>query len=376
MQSKKHDGKEFNIKIKFPAVKTIVILMSFIFISGCLFFESVIRKGFEENDLMYPLPYYMEMERKPEPNSIFSPPLLYNLSWQFSKLYPGYKGAIRMVLENRGRGDIFVYGFSIKIDDEEQKKEFEYGKKVERGEKEIFVFSFDCPPPGEYEYRIGLYVMNGAGNKWYDYGLRYISKTGNIEVKEYMKGDYNFHRNYYTYFDKINEMVDPDEEIIREKAFEIASRYGKNYNIAQVCGIYEWIYDNVEYKNDTDDEWIPPSDAIIVGGDCEEFAMLFSAMVSAIGGTCRIYITDNHAFSTVYIGKNLELLYSIDSYYGSNLTYAFFEDEFGYWLVADPLASFYLGGLPVGGMVEGKDNIKYYRWSLMTNELYSIDVLR
>lgn len=356
-------------------MKVIAILISLVFISGCLIFESVIRKGFEEDELTTPLPYYIKMEKKPEPNSIFSPPLSYNLSWQFSKLYYGYKGAIRIIVENRGRGNIFVYGFSIKIGDEEQKTEFNYGKKVERGEKETFVFSFDCPPPGEYEYKIGLYVMNGAGNKWYDYGLRYISKTGNIEVKEYMRGDYDFHRNYYTFFDKINELIDPDEKVISEKAYEIASRYGLNYNIAQVCEIYEWIYDNVEYKNDSGDEWIPPSDAIVSGGDCEEFAMLFSAMVTAIGGTCRIYITDNHAFSAVYIGKNLDLLESVDSYYGSNLSYAFFEDEFGYWLVADPLASFYLGGLPVGGIVEEKNNFKYYRWSLMTNELYSVDVI-
>ncbi|HEC76460.1 MAG TPA: transglutaminase domain-containing protein [Thermoplasmatales archaeon] len=357
-------------------MKGIALLTLLLLLSGCIFFESVTRKGFEEDDLTYPLPYYLVMEKKPESNSILSPPLIYNLSWQFGKLYSGYKGTVRMEIENKGKGDIFVYGFSIKIGDEEQKTKFNYGKKIERGEKENFVFSFDCSLPGEYEYRIGLYLMTGLGNKWYDHGLRYIDKIGEIEVKDYIKANYKLHKNYYIYFDKINEMVNPDEKIIREKASEIASNYGKNYNIAQVCAIYEWIYENVEYKNDTDDKWTSPSYAILCGGDCEEFAMLFSAMVNAIGGTTRIYITDNHAFSSVYIGKNLDLLDSINSYYGSNLTYAFLEDEFGYWLVADPLSSFYLGGLPVGGVVEEKNNIRYYRWSIVTNELYSIDVLR
>ncbi|HEC87900.1 MAG TPA: hypothetical protein ENI52_01130, partial [Thermoplasmata archaeon] len=178
-------------------MKGIALLISLLLISGCLFFESVTREGFGEDDLTYPLPYYVSMEKKPDSNSILSPPLIYNLSWQFSKLYSGYKGAVRMEIENRGRGDIFVYGFSIKIGDNEQKTKFNYGKKVERGKKENFIFSFDCPPPGEYEYRIGLYLMTGLGDKWHDYGLRYIDKTGEIEVKDYMKANYKLHKNYY-----------------------------------------------------------------------------------------------------------------------------------------------------------------------------------
>ena len=100
-----------------------------------------------------------------------------------------------------------------------------------------------------------------------------------------------------------------------------------------------------------------------------------AAMVTAAGGTARVYLTDNHAFAAVYIGRDLSLLKNIDAFYQANLSYAFFKDEFGYWLVADPLASFYLGGLPVGGVATEK-NKKNYEWSIITNKLYAIDVLK
>ena len=38
-------------------------------------------------------------------------------------------------------------------------------------------------------------------------------------------------------------------------------------------------------------------------GDCEDQAILLSSMIEAVGGTTRVYLTDNHAFAAVYIGN-------------------------------------------------------------------------
>jgi len=217
--------------------------------------------------------------------------------------------------------------------------------------------------------------MVGKDGKWYDYGLQYVRGKKKIEVKGYEAASYKLYKNYYKYFDKINEYVDSNDLAILRKIQEVASKYGFSYNIAKVCAIFDWIYENVKYVNDSNDEWEKPSYALQYGGDCEEFAMLMAAMITAAGGTARIYLTDNHAFAAVYIGKDLSLLKDIDAYYHANLSYAFFEDEFGYWLIADPLASFYIGGLPVGSVVIAK-NGKNYEWSIITNKLYAIDVLK
>ena len=144
------------------------------------------------------------------------------------------------------------------------------------------------------------------------------------------------------------------------------------YNIIQVCQIFDYLQEEIKYTQEPpgEDNWLSPIETLKnCSGDCEDFAMLFSALVTAKGGTARIYMTDNHAFAAVYIGdkKNAAALFQdIESYYGVNLFFAVFEDEFGYWLVADPLGSFYLGGLPANSNANGppKEN-NLYSWGFV-----------
>ena len=349
-------------------------IVALICLTGCIFIEDVERKGFGEEDLVAPQPYNVLLIKKPVANSLFPFSYTYNISWQFSDLYEGYRGAVMVEIENTGRNKIFVYGFGIKIDGKEYAKD-DGGKEVAPAAKEKFYFSFDCPPAGQHEYQLGVFFMVGKGNRWYDYGLKYVEGIRTFDVKEFEGGEYKLYRNYYKYFDKINGLVDTNNAILKEKVNEITQGYGGDYNTAKLCAIFSWIYENIEYVNDTEDIWNSPQYAIEYGGDCEEFAMLMAAMVTIAGGTARVYLTDNHAFAAVYIGKDASLLKYIDEYYNANFSYAFFKDEMGYWLVADPLASFYIGGLPVGG-VATKANGKNYEWSIVTNKLYAIDVLK
>ncbi|MBC7080825.1 MAG: transglutaminase domain-containing protein [Thermoplasmatales archaeon] len=340
---------------------------------GCLFaFE---REGFKEEDLLPPLPYFVSFEEKPPQSSFLAYSASYEVTWKISPAYSLSRCAFKIYINNTGESDIFVYGFAIKINGREQISKYEHGKEILRGENKSFIFSFLCPEEGNHSYKLGVYFMAGKGRKWYDHGLKYLKEEKYIEVKGFeSKKEHKFYKNYFRYFDKINELVNPFDPIIKSKANEITSKYGSSYNIAKICAIFDWVYENVEYKKEEKDEWNKPSYAIFNGGDCEEFAMLISALISAIGGNARIYLTDNHAFSSIYIGKNLSLLECIDAYYSANLTYAIFEDEFGYWLVADPLSYFYLGCLPVGSAVAGeKGNV--YDFYMITSELHAIDVL-
>jgi len=334
------------------------------------------REGFKEEDLIAPLPYFLNFEEKPEENSLIAYSFSFEATWKISDAYSFSRCALKIYIKNNGESNLFVYGFAIKIGDEEQRSIFNHGKEILQGENVSFFFSFYAPEEGNYSYKLGIYLMAGVDGKWHDYGLRYLKEERNLEFKKLeSKRDYKFYKNYYKYFDKINELVNPFDPFIKLKADEITSKYGSSYNIAKICSIFDWVYENVEYKKEEGDEWNKPGYAIYKGGDCEEFAMLISAMVEAIGGTARIYLTDNHAFSAIYIGKNLSILDRIDAYYSANLSYAVFEHEFGYWLVADPLSYFYLGCPPAGSVIAGEHG-KIYEFYLVTGSLYAVDVLR
>lgn len=353
-------------------------VIALVCMAGCIFFQNLEREGFNEEDLTIPSASsytFNNFEEKPQENAFIGPTASYRLSWEFAALYAGYRGVFRINVENMGSYNLFIYGFAIKIDGKEQKDRWDDGKIVVPGDKEKFFFSFNCPSAGNHSYKLGVYIMAERNGRWHDYGLEYSDEKKEFEVRGYANASYKLRRNYYYYFDKVNELVNPYEPIIYQKAYQITSSFGNGYNIAKVCAIFDWVYENVPYENETGDEWIKPSIALYEGGDCEEFAMLISAMVEAIGGTARVYITDNHAFAAIYIGKDISLLKSIDAYYHANLNYALLHDEFGYWIVADPLAYFYLGGLPVGGIVE-EGGYKLYEWSILTEKLHAIDVLR
>jgi len=356
-----------------------------VFLSGCLLTPNIYRHGFDENDVVTPLPYTLHLEKKPIANALFSPQPAYNLSWSFNGLYANYMGVARIEVKNIGNSNLFIYNIAINIDGQIQKwGDGNDGKRVDRGDVQSFIFSFKCPKKGSYEYKIGLYVLSENRNKrWHDYGCEWTPQH-EINISGYKPPtNYKMQKNYYLYFDRIKKLIDkdPNPAIVMQKTEEATTGYDNKYTIAKVCAIFDYLYSlrDTKYVNDTDDEdiWNSPSIALIQGGDCEEFAMTISAMIKNIGGTARIYIADapaNHAFAAVYIGKDLNLLRSIDSYYHANLSYAFFKDDFGYWLVADPLSSFYLGGLPVGGYATGIDG-KTYQWSMETNKLYAIDVV-
>lgn len=352
-----------------------IAVIAVLLLTGCMFFENLDRDGFSESDLNAPLPIKPTMIARPVEN--FPNPLSYryNVSWFLGDLFPKYKGVLHVSIENTGTHKLFVYGFGIEIDGSEQKTLLSAGGRyIEPGYSESFVTAFTCPAAGNHTYRFGVQFLSGVGSKWHDYDLQYVEGMRTMDVMNTVSTAYTLKKNYYRYFDKINDLVNPFDAEILQKVSDVTSSTGISYSIDAVCSIFTWIYDTVEYVNESGDNWNDPCIALTTGGDCEEFAMLYAAMIISAGGTARVYLTDNHAFAAVYIGKDITILDSIDAYYGTELSYAVFDDEFGYWLVADPLASPYPGGLPVGGVATGGGG-RYFHWSVITNKLYSIDVL-
>lgn len=102
--------------------------------------------------------------------------------------------------------------------------------------------------------------------------------------------------------------------IVRSKAAEIASESDGNFNIGQVCDIFDYCYDNWKYVNDPNrgDLYQKASNTISNGltGDCDDFAILMASMLLAIGGDTRVnvaYTSDSgHAYTELNIGKDIQ----------------------------------------------------------------------
>ena len=380
-------------------MKILPIFLAFILLSGCISFPfgKIHRKGFSEEDLTIPLPYPYTPQKQEKPVATINgqPGYSYNISWEMSKVYVGYGGVAKIYVSNTGKNDIFIYNFGIKIGLQEWKwGENDTGIVVHTGEKKKFYLSFgSLPIPGTYAYalKISFMVNNKARNfpfhrknEWHDNGTAIIKKDGcNVNIRAYNSSSIpKYSKNYYYYFDKINGMVKPFDPFIMQKVSEITSSYPGAYNVFQLCTIFDYLREEMEYIPEEEEIWSTPTETIMKGGgDCEDYAILFSALVASKGGTARVYMTDNHAFATVYIGnekKAMEILQNIEEYYDADLFFAVFEDEFGYWLVADPLASFYIGGLPVGGDVIGPSTeSNLYKWDFVnTKKVNIIDVMR
>ena len=117
----------------------------------------------------------------------------------------------------------------------------------------------------------------------------------------------------------ILEKVELDNPLIADTAMEIASEYPGEYNINQVCEIYDtlsgggWYYysdptssERFNYANKT--LQLGKQAGTIGAGDCDDFAILMSSLIESIGGTTKVnlaFATDGggHAYTEVYLGK-------------------------------------------------------------------------
>ncbi|MEZ5335906.1 MAG: hypothetical protein R2741_12070 [Methanolobus sp.] len=129
-----------------------------------------------------------------------------------------------------------------------------------------------------------------------------------------------------------------------------AKKYPGQYQyLHQICALFDDTKENIQYISDPrgQDVWSAPGETISVGaGDCDDYAILLSSLVEAIGGTSRIYMTDTHAFAAVYIGnETADIADSINEYYGSVPVY-YTTDGHGSWLLLDPTSSLYAEELP------------------------------
>lgn len=134
---------------------------------------------------------------------------------------------------------------------------------------------------------------------------------------EFQKPSYLYTREQYIENFNLNESMkdlifacDYDNPTVRNNAVALVSISPGQFNLGQICDIFDFCYQNWSYVNDplSSEYFAKSSETILNGlnGDCDDFAILMCSMIISIGGEARISFAYNdntgHAFTEVNIG--------------------------------------------------------------------------
>lgn len=293
---------------------------------------------------------------KPTPGvAVNSPGYQLLSSYHYNSVYEDGGGVVGIYVENIGDSDIFAYDLGLLDVDTNRWYGQKTGICLNPGEKKKLgniAVLHTSDNAEKLILKLGISIMaRTPSSQWYDYGKQYfdeftvdVGQAVQVETPGYIHNPWNI-------FDRMNSKIEPFDAGVRKVAAGSAKKYPGQYNIYQICSIFDDSKDRLEYISDPrgSDMWSTPAESLETGaGDCEDHAILLASLVESIGGTSRIYITDNHAFAAVYIGHGTDttdIVEAVRQYYGDLPVY-YASDEYGAWLMMDPTSSVYAGGLP------------------------------
>lgn len=303
------------------------------------------------------------LENKPSASSSLAPGFEVSSSYYYYVgFYEGTDGVTSIYLKNLGENNIFVYDFGLLQTGNNKWHGQETSITILPGEEKIIGhISFHVPDDTEeITLKAGISMMvETSSGKWYDYGRQDFDEfTVDVKQQPQMQ-EIPYVNNPLAIFERVNEKITPYNIEVRKMAAVSAKKYPGQYNIYQLCSLFDDTRDNIQYISDPRgrDMWSEPRETLLVGaGDCDDYAILLASLVESIGGTSRIYMTDTHAFAAVYVGDvdNIENVIQAIQYYYGPLPVYYTTDDYGCWLMMDPTSSVYVGGLPGGtAPVEG-----------------------
>lgn len=322
-------------------------------------------------------------EAAPPDRSRVPPGYSMQAAWSAERAYAVWGGSMRYWLKNTGPNGLFVYGIGLEGD---------WGMSVcatvgiyiaPGQERYLGMLGFPGPDqPGTYgfTFRTGI-LAEGPGQQilppprsWWDYG--YVTNAMKpLDFRPVAQAPHFKERpNPAHYFDKANRLMDSKDALVLRKADDILARFPDPYNIYQAAAAFDFVHSNITYRAEPSgqDLWQSPAETLgLLSGDCEDYTLLLSALITALGGTTRFHVETDHAFLSVYVGTDLQAATdALSRYYNSEIRLAAFNDRYGYWLSADATDSTYLGALPLGG--EPLEN----GWGLTNTTIhYPVDML-
>lgn len=102
--------------------------------------------------------------------------------------------------------------------------------------------------------------------------------------------------------------LEPANKLVREKAAKIISHYPGDYNIEQVCAIFDYVFQGWKYQSDTGgmEYFEKGSDAVAtLTGDCADYSIAMISLIESIGWDGRIVCVSDHTYPELFLGMNL-----------------------------------------------------------------------
>ena len=325
---------------------------------------------------------YPPLPSPPAQHTFIQPGYSYQLNWSVAgNIWAGYGASLRLTLINTGNNELYVYGISLAWDTGLSSSASVSAYVPAHSSAPVGILFFSAPDEGRHSYTVSVSLMAQSPNKaWYDYGMQSSNSWISVDLSPLPSpADYEKKQNPFPYYNMVNSRIGDTPPNFHASVEKIVSDAGVSgsYSIQQVAAVFDWMKANIPYIEDPDgkDIWYTPNETVQRGGgDCEDQAMLLSAMVRELGGTARIYLTDDHAFPVVFVGNDRDsVVKALNRYYGTELQVSFMSDSNGYWIVADTASAFYLGTLPVGASPI-RNTSDGWQWDFSsTSVLYSVD---
>lgn len=311
----------------------------------------------DPGDMTYPeISHYDPDDFEPKPDSRKTVPPGFEMesAYLYDQMYQNSDNVINLQITNLGGNPIFIYGYGLKSENGKTSY-YDSGYYIEPGNsQDIGLLPLKVPAKNHFTITPYVYVMaRSDSGRWHDYEMQ------NFEVLEFETAQTPatnqnvYFTNPADLFEKINNLVNATEPAVRTTAVSTVKNYSGAYNVYQLCALFDHVRSNVDYVSDPGDMdyWAKPTETLNNGaGDCEDYAILVASLVESIGGTTRIYLTDDHAFAAAYMGNENESIPAIEAigeYYNGAPVY-YFIDDYGLWVILDASAGMYAGDLPVG----------------------------
>ena len=296
-------------------------------------------------------------------------------------IYAGYGGVMNLSIDEVG-AQLFVYGYGIIWANGQSFYRNDSAYLSSGGSAQLGILIFGAPAePGPSTYSVVIKVesFNENENAWYDYGPIMQQKVNDVVIQPLDPiSNYTTSENPEPYYDTVNSLVNFQQ--VQFIVDEIHQSYPGDLSVLQIADAYSWMKDNIAYKLESDvDHWPSVNETLSLRtADCKGQSVLMASIVTALGGSVRVNIIDQHAFPTVFIGSDPNVLenirVSLASYYGlsaSQFHIAYLHDQYGYWLVIDPDGFPYCGGIPAQS---GPSTVDTDAFQIQSSYLYEIDV--
>lgn len=362
----------------------IALLAAFLLTSGCIDIPTVGSLGsmgspaytLDESMLTTPVLFENQppiSETVPVQNTPMEPAYSVNVRYETTGFVNGSSTVLRMWVKNTGKAPIFVYKAGTSLD-KENWYNIDTRELIEpNSEKLVGLMGLEVPDSNAFTMRMGIaFLVQTSGGNWHDFGTTFFDdQTLSTEPKlEFGSPEYVY--NPPGMFEKVNDRITPRDSAIRKVAAQVAIEHPGQYNIYQIIEIFDYVTSSVQYVSDPRgaDYWSYPNETMDIGaGDCDDYSTLISSLIEAIGGSTRIYLTDDHAFAAVYVGtETSEISKAISKYYGS-VPVRYMEDASGSWLMLDPTSGMYVGDIPGGAISTGN------KWGFVnTSRVVVIDI--